>query len=55
MECVALKNALDFELERPTSAKSLESLELCLWWRKQDVCGVLLDTVSVIRFKSNEK
>ena len=55
MECVAFKNALDFELERPTSAKSWESLELCLWWQKQDVCGVLLDTVSVIRFKSNEK
>ena len=55
MECVAFKNALDFELERPTSTKSLESLELCQWLQQQDVCGVLLDTVSVIRFKSNEK
>ena len=62
MECVAFEYVLDFELEKPTSTKSLE---MQYWLQMKgklfavlpmvSTCGVLLDTVTVIRFKSNEK
>ena len=62
MECVAFEYVLDFELEKPTSTKSLE---MQYWLQMKGklfavlsmvaTCGVLLDAVTVIRFKSNEK
>ena len=65
MECVVFEFVLDFELEKASSAKSLEIYillmavnlfaDLSMVTTKKHICGVLLDKISVIWFKSNEK
>ena len=65
MQCVAFEYVLDFELERPTSAKSLEMKYILQMKAKLFAAlSMVLKTknlwsasskISVIRFKNNEK
>ena len=66
MEFVASEFVFDFKLERPNPVKSLEMkyillmavnlfADLSMVTTKKHICGVILDKISVIWFKSNEK